>query len=610
MLQLKDRLTGEIRQISAGEEIHSGRFELTRSCQLGFHGTWPAGTLLVDDGRRHIEVNEHQIVFVSDAPSVESIAERAIQFLALEEISKKGSIQTLDNLPSPVIPAEISHSFECSDLESGLQETLQKGHLHHISRAPRMSMRYDEVLLDVSRVKRTASNYQRHLAAHSECWQQRTFTGIVPKQLMAKISEDEIHIYENRVYARFLDHTETFVLNKLAELRVLSDTLLQGLALEGSQKLHRSLSHSLCKVWGESFEEGEAEKLKELSEQQIKAYSDILRKVRQLKQSTTYRAVPLDAQVPLELKNTNILCNDEHYIKLRELWRLWLKECGTRAKSPVDTFLKRQQESSDYERYIGLLLIRSHLELSWSVQNLKENCWSLNHPSGVKGTLSLNKGVWIINVTKPSKEEKSLVFVPFGAACEGEKLPILSNDRIGCVIKTGSDQSGYLSLSPKDLYSEEKVIIEIQRWWWHQAVEGYGKNVIKLPAAIQDRWPSRQPVGCFKRMPDAEDKAFLCGLEARNTRKELIASIEQRYLSAQFVSFCPCCGKQARETDFHAREGVAFTAFCTVCSASWQMRSTGSEWMFEIGDDKSESTEAGRWHWITELNGSKELSLM
>ena len=83
MLQLKDRLTGEIRQISAGEEIQTGRFELTRSCQLGLHGSWPAGTLLVDDGRRYIEVNEHQIVFVSDAPSVESIAERAIQFLSL-----------------------------------------------------------------------------------------------------------------------------------------------------------------------------------------------------------------------------------------------------------------------------------------------------------------------------------------------------------------------------------------------------------------------------------------------------------------------------------------------------------------------------------------------
>jgi hypothetical protein len=73
-----------------------------------------------------------------------------------------------------------------------------------------MDMRYDEELVDISRAKKIANNAHRHLAIHSETWQQRTLVGIHPKKILARLSEDEIAIYENKVFVSLLDKLRYF----------------------------------------------------------------------------------------------------------------------------------------------------------------------------------------------------------------------------------------------------------------------------------------------------------------------------------------------------------------------------------------------------------------
>lgn len=262
MLRLLDCVTGDIFECNTSVPIDSGRFSLLEKASLGALGVWPEGTLLFDDGRGQIVVSNILLRFNTVKTDSMLLAKRQLAFDALENIKLSFDKLDTDHLVSPVIPAEIAKSLEPTELQIALNRVLSLGHLQAIAKAPRITMRYDEELLPVSRVKRTANNYQRHLAAHSECWQQRTFIGIVPSKLRAKISEDEVYIYENRVFARLLDHLERFLRTLIAQVKQLNEAMRQGLDLEGSSSLHRSLRHSVCETWGESFKDNEAEQLK------------------------------------------------------------------------------------------------------------------------------------------------------------------------------------------------------------------------------------------------------------------------------------------------------------------------------------------------------------
>ena len=597
MLKVRDGVTGNTVLIAPAEPIPSGRYSLLKESTLGIHGTWPAGTVLLDDGRGCIDIDGEAFELEPSKLDTQELAQRDIAFQALEEIQALAELRDTDSLPSPVIPPEIAHRFDYSQLEVELLEALQSGHLHSIAKSPRISMRYDEVLLPVSRVKRTASNYQRHLAAHSECWQQRTFTGIVPKKLQAKISKDEVHIYENRVFSRLLDHLERYLIGTLARLRVLNDALQKGLDLEGSDSLHRSLRHSLCETWGESFAQGEAESLKSLSETKLAHLDDQLRKIQQLKQSMVYRAIPRDAEVPLALKSTNILINDPHYMKVRRLWELWVKEVASNSKDPVLIFKQRQKQMECYQHYIGLLTLRSHKKMGWNIAFLSDGKWSLNHPSGVSGRLELKAGDWLLTCDNAAHAGR-LEFVPIIQAFPAEKA---DPERILCSLGFEVGVDSVLNCTPENLFTEESVIEAVQRWWIKLLVQDYGVEIAQLPELVKEQWPQSQPLGQFKNVSSLNDAEFKPWLDSFHLSPNVKASIERSYSAAKFVGFCPCCGRRAAESKFLSRDGRGFKSSCDLCASDWQIRSTGDAWVFEIGFNVVNKNHAYRWSQIIDL---------
>ena len=95
-----------------------------------------------------------------------------IIFDAIKQINDKYLSSDLEGF-SHFLPPEISKNITPNDLDKAIEETFENGVLFQINSAPRMSMRYDTELLPTSRVKRYANNYQAHLVAHSECWQQK-----------------------------------------------------------------------------------------------------------------------------------------------------------------------------------------------------------------------------------------------------------------------------------------------------------------------------------------------------------------------------------------------------------------------------------------------------
>lgn len=595
MLRLLDCVTGEIFECNTAELIDSGRFALLEKASLGALGVWPEGTLLVDDGRGQIAVNNILLRFNTEKTDSMLLAKRQLAFDALENIKLRVDKLDIDQLVSPVIPAEIAKSLEPTELQLALNRVLSLGHLHTIAKAPRITMRYDEELLPVSRVKRTANNYQRHLAAHSECWQQRTFIGIVPSKLRAKISEDEVHIYENRVFARLLDHLERFLRTIIAQVNQLNEAMRQGLDLEGSSSLHRSLRHSVCETWGESFKDNEAEQLKQYSEHQLISLEEQLRKILQLKQSETYRCIPRDAAVSLTLKNTNILHNDPHYIQVRQLWELWVKEIAFVSRDYLQIFKKSQFHVECYQDFIGLLLLRSHKKLGWTISNRSEKSWVLTHPCGIEGQLYFRDGNWHL-LCQNAGFDKKLLFIPLIHVSQDIKAV---SGRILCCLNWKGDAEGIINCSPEDLFSEEEMIVTVQRWWMNTFALEYGEVASNLPKAILEQWPKLHSPGVFyAQTNDGFD--IYAWINSFHLAPKNNAVVLRRYFAAEALKFCPCCGVKTREENLLPRSGKGFKASCELCSATWQIRSNGSLWVFEIVS-KQEREKSGRWHQTVNL---------
>ncbi|MBU2115359.1 MAG: hypothetical protein KKE94_16470 [Gammaproteobacteria bacterium] len=595
MLRLLDFVTGDIVDCNASMPLASGRFALIKQASLGTLGTWPEGTFLIDDGRGQIVVDNILLRFNTTKTDSTLLAKRQLAFDALEDIKLRVDELDTDHLVSPVIPAEIAKSLEPTELQLALNRVLSSGHLHTIAKAPRITMRYDEELLPVSRVKRTANNYQRHLAAHSECWQQRTFIGIVPSKLRAKISEDEVHIYENRVFARLLDHLERFLRTLIAQVNELNEAMRQGLDLEGSSSLHRSLRHSVCETWGESFKDDEAEQLKHFSEHQLISLEEKLKKILQLKQTETYRCIPRDAAVSLVLKNTNILHNDPHYIQVRQLWELWVKEIAFVSRDYQQIFKKAQFHVECYQDFIGLLLLRSHKKLGWTISNRSEKNWVLTHPCGIEGKLYFRDGNWHL-LCQNAGFDKKVLFVPLINASQDIEAVC---GRILCCLNWKGDADGIINCSPEDLFSEESMVVIVQRWWMNIFASEYGEAVSNLPKTILEQWPKWLAPGVFYALVNEGFNiyAWIDNFQLAPTNKD---AVFRRYFAAEALKFCPCCGVKTRGSNLVSRSGKGFKASCALCSATWQIRSNGSLWVFEIVS-KHEGGQSGRWHQTVNL---------
>ena len=90
---------------------------------------------------------------------------------------------------SPMLPSELAAQCELEEIEHCLSDVLRGGHLHSISDRPRRDLRYDEFVAPVARARRLATSALSHLASHSDCWQQRTLSGVLPRKVLARFSD-------------------------------------------------------------------------------------------------------------------------------------------------------------------------------------------------------------------------------------------------------------------------------------------------------------------------------------------------------------------------------------------------------------------------------------
>jgi len=578
-----DRLTGEqFRQLP--EIVEPGRYQHTGDGPA-FNGHTPVftGVLVSDGGERCQLGNEvHSFSLSPQAQSAE--IETLCKALAAIDVGL-----SQDPLMSPLMPAAIIDTqSNLLPFEEHLLDVVQQGHLHQISQRPRLDLHYEDEVADVARARRLAKGALVHLASHSELWQRQTLSGVIPKKVLARFSEDDYGIYENRIYARLLDKTERHLRGRLSALKGLQATLDQALKFYESESVDFRLSREVCRLWGKTFDQAATTRVSELLSQTLGTLEYLHRVISGLQQSGVYLLVSRQAQVVGALHLTNILSHDPHYRHVALLWDLLDQTTMATRSSPEERFSHNQWLADAYSRYAGLVLRHA---LRPYLPEQDEGIWAGRcirlQQSGLDWQL-----VSVVSGEHAS-EEVLLTVVPWLTDAhlldETLQLPLerfIAWPAIGQEALQAAYKGQWITLSPSDMYCVERFGQLVDRVLYRMVLRSYGLPVTKIPVkalvvadGINGLHVDRQNHALELREAVSRDSiaALKDALVAANSSRQ--AEVLERH-NQEIIALeqCPVCKAKA---DLIFQSPIGFRANCDKCGTERYLRREGTQLVFD-----------------------------
>ena len=580
-----DRVTGEsIKELP--EIVIPGRFLTNKICTFNGYLTLEKGDFLLNDGTDKFHIDN-----LGSAHGRFSIVEKVDNNSAELDIIESAVLAYQDsvdigNKSSFLIPEKLLARFEILKFEKLLLDLLGKGHLQEIARRPRMEMIYEEYLVPVSRAKKISSSANVHLASHSECWQTRTFDGVIPKKVLALESEDQLNIYENRVYVKLLGRVEHYLVKRIAEVNELEEIFKEAMNFQEAENIHFELRENICTLWGEGFsDDSNADDAAVHGGKTLDILKNMLKKVRTLQHSKLYRLLTHKLHVPLKLKMTNILSHDQHYRHVARLWDGWLVTQLVEKREPKDIYNNNKKTANSYVRYCFDLVKRTLSELGFSETG--GHVFSRDGSSQLKISVNENSE---INLTSASTKH-CLILVPFFTEIYIDES----------IKHTEENQRVFLSLcnknnlndnlicsSPTNFYSIEALALFLSKWLAKQTYKGLGSNITKVPQTLLDhldqldnsheenkkQWVVQKniivPTKPFLSLiPKIEDFQRLnkSDISIVNACKKIIE------VATNFDVFlhCPCCGIKVDESQWLIRDSSCFSIHNSNCNHSWKV---------------------------------------
>lgn len=569
-----DRVTGELIK-KLPETVISGRYVVDDTCSFNGHTTIEKGGFLVNDGTDKLHIGKHIGSFTKAVRTEQDTTEFGIiesAILAYQEAVDSG------NKSSFLIPDQLLARFELSKFEELLFDVLKKGHLQEVARRPRMELIYQEHLVPVSRAKKIAASANIHLASHSECWQTRTLTGVVPKQVLALESEDQLNIYENRVYVRLLSFIESYLLKRVLEVKKLEELFKEAMDFQDAEDIHFELRESIFKLWGEGFSNNtQADNAAANGVTTLNVLALMLKKVRALQHSKLYRLLSQNLHVPLKLNMTNVLSHDQHYRHVARLWNSWLETQQVNKVDPEFIFMRNQKITTSYINYCADLVKRTLHELGFRDED---------------NNLFERPGINPISFSLTEKSEillcvgrQSICFVP----CFTENI---INDKIE---KGGQAQRVLLTLSrvsdvsdqvicssPTNFYSLELLAVLISKWLAKETYQSLGLSVSKIPLSLVEELKEiNDNHWIIEKNSIVVSKPFLSitpkisGVLLKHNRDITITNSVDKIIkmagSFDNLLCCPCCGSQVNENQWISRDDSCFSIRHSNCKHSWEV---------------------------------------
>ena len=208
------------------------------------------------------------------------------------------------------------------NLESALSQKVKA-----ICSSPKQGIRTDELVQDVSMVKRINTNTLNHLASHTEHWKARTLSGLVPKRLRADIIEDEINIYENLFFKMAIDDIASYTSQQILSLkRAKSQNKVAIDWEEYGMKVNDYNRSELLRKLIPGKNTGQLNEENKSFDDALKRWKNISKILLSIRSSSFYRKIDGKRRIGKAVHLTNILKNDQRYKALYDIWCLVRKE--------------------------------------------------------------------------------------------------------------------------------------------------------------------------------------------------------------------------------------------------------------------------------------------
>ena len=577
-MRFLDRLTGGTLS-DLPDAFLPGRYCLLEPLVVNGHSHLQPGDLLSDDGSGVIRIQDADRQVLSSAQTDEDQADSDLSAEAIISIAGKLA-HAHDANVSPMLPAEMAAQCALEELEQNLATVLEGGHLHSISDRPRRDLRYDDLVAPVTRARRLATSALSHLASHSDCWQQRTLSGVQPRKVLARFSEDDYAIYENRLYKRLLDRLDRHLARRLARIRGVNSRLERALEFQGSEQTHFRLRQDICRLWGESYLDDKTGMQLEAGKRAHSELESLLRAIRGLKQRGVYTLVPTASVVPAQIHRTNILNHDPHYRHLPPLWEKLKDDREERLLPPKERLSRQLQLQHAYVSYVGLVVIRA-LE-RYGLRSVDGN--TVFSWAGRDFALRQDAHDWVVTQSDGS----TLRIVPiawFGASIHNSES--LQPGRIVCWpgAPTSVESPQCLPVSPLDLYVVEKVGKLIDEWMLRPLLSGHGRKLGPLPTQtkkLTEAWPEQfesiSPTHVRLLAPiDAQKAVDLKAVLKASASPQVEAAVGVAI--EQVAALGQLCGHTAR---FEPGQQQDFYCQCGTCQATWSLKTTGKRRHFSM----------------------------
>lgn len=557
------------------------------------------GALLVGDGTERCQLNKNNDVFVPQIKNVERITlfNKAISTICgqpnnPDNVSKLFVADT----PSPMLPAAVvDDESQLKSFEKKLLDVVAKGHLQHISTRPRIDIRYEEEVTDVARAKRLGKGSLVHLASHSENWQRQTLSGVVPKKVLARFSEDDYNIYENRVYVHLVDKIERYLKGRLSALDTLKTTLNEALAFYKSEGIDFRLSHDVCQLWGKTFDESATNEVSERLDETSETLKKLHKTIRALQQDGLYLMMSRNDRISAALHRTNILNHDPHYRHLIILWDQLGKT--TVNVSPEEQFKKNHSLANAYFHYTGLVLQHA---LRPYLNDEKEGEW---HCAGNTLALQQENLTWrLVSKAEDSPEDVLLTLIPWWSYVpvpkELQNLPentfiVWPNMQektddydASCNNKfIPAYEGNWVALSPLDLYCVERLGLLIDQVLMQKILATFAKPIMKVPTKVLTLAKTIPQIKVDPKKHQLELKGKVSSTDVDKIKKALweenakeqAIELDRRHQVIVFLEKCPVC--QSKTTVNFQKFG--FKTHCRDCDSNRYLRTNNENVIFE-----------------------------
>lgn len=561
-------------------------------------------------------------------PELDSLLVRHL--LALS--ARLGEATTLDDwLAMPPIILDVTEEAEALPLEDVFER--ESGALRAVCNRPYTRLRTVEEVVPTSRVRSIASGAAARLASRPEDWASHTLAGVRPSRLLARRSEEDADIYENRVAVAVLHVMRSHLQQRIARLRGLSRMVddVHGLLVtseETSWRARWDLAGLLRNIEDSGRQRAAAGT-------RLRTLESLLAVVEIMLDSPLARAVDHRSAPPRELHPTNLLSSDPHYRRVASLWQACITIATVRP-GQAETARRRQEVRAAFERFTGLLLLLActllqatpdahqpapapgrttrfrmrgeQLTVTWSRTGDFTLAWRDRQALRVipltTDLCTAPDAASVAALVSGVRRDRS------ATECDDDLIvhPGLLRDHqdvepdvAGAAYRIGhgdGDASGrhvgVAPLSPLDIFSVSRLVRAVQ-WSTLGADARRYPHTVSMPAGMRSAvahcdWLEPRPGGvAVVRAPSPGESEHLSvllktaqgrhgGSRAAEHEVQRLRTVSETLkdaaVQAELLEVCPVCAKTGsqRQTVFEPREGGLFAALCSACRTRWELR--------------------------------------